>query len=94
MLVSPCDLYNNVLVSFFSYVGAKDEKLFFLLFFIDLNAMLKMSLVYLDYFSILKQAEPGCMEKCAQKKVYKRNGHLSTLLLISSFATFPNSFPE
>lgn len=31
MLVSPCDLYNNVLVSFFlPHVGAKDEKLFFL----------------------------------------------------------------
>ena len=60
MLVSPCDLYNNVLVSFFAHVGAEDEKLFFLvLFVIELNAMLKMSLVYLDYFSILKQPEPG-----------------------------------
>ena len=61
MLVSPCDLYNNVLVSFFLHVGAKDEKLFFppLLFVIELNATLKMSLVYLDYFSILKQPVRG-----------------------------------
>lgn len=61
MLVSPCDLYNNVLVSFFEHIGAKDEKPFFcfVLFVIELNAMLKMSLIYLDYFSILKQPEPG-----------------------------------
>lgn len=58
MLVSPSDLYNNVLVYFFSHVGEKDEKLFSL-FVIELNAMQKMSLVYLDYFSILKQQELG-----------------------------------
>lgn len=58
MLVSPSDLYNNVLVSFFPHVGAKDEKTFSL-FVIELNAMLKMSLVYLNDFSILKWQEQG-----------------------------------
>lgn len=60
MLVSPGDLYNNVLVFFLAHVSAKDEKVFFFfLFVIELNAMLKMSPVYLDYFSILKQRKLG-----------------------------------
>lgn len=79
----------------------KRQKAFFFLFFffvvlfvIELNVILKMSLVCLDHFSILKQPELGWMEKSTRTKHYKLNGHLSTLCLISSFATFPNSFPE
>lgn len=45
MLVSPCDLYNNVLVSFFCLTLVPKMKSFF--FCIGLNAMLKMSLVYM-----------------------------------------------
>lgn len=52
--------------------------LFVVLFVIELNAILKMSLVYLNYFSIPKQPELGWMEKSTQTKHYKLNGHLST----------------
>lgn len=78
---------------FFSHSSVQRLKsLFcFVLFVTELNVKLKMSVIYLDY-SILKQ--PVWMEKCTQWKVCKINGHLSSLLLTSSFATFPNSFPE
>lgn len=56
MLVSLLDLYNNVLVSFFAHVGAKDEKLF-VCGCIVLKAMLKMSKVY-QTASRLKLLQP------------------------------------
>lgn len=79
---------------FFPTHRCKGWKAFFcfVLFVTELNVKLKMSVIYLDCFSILKQ--PVWMEKCTQWKLYKINGHLSSLLLTSSFATFPNSFPE
>lgn len=52
--------------------------LFVVLFVIELNAILKMSLVYLNYFSIPKQPGLAWMEKSTQTKRYKLNGHLST----------------
>lgn len=76
-------------IVFLPHVGAKDEKLFFFV-------LVWMPCWKCHWFicSILKQSEPGRMEKYTQRKLYKLNGHLSALLLMHSFATFPNSFPE
>ena len=68
--------------------------LFFFLLYLSLNWMprWKCHRFISTTSRFLNSQSRGSMEKCAKREFYKLNGHLSTLLLISSFARSPTHF--